>query len=145
MANTYAERKAIGQDTMARSESITQSVPGASLESTFFHEQIPAESLPPLDPESAARPPVKIKVVNGDSFATARDIMKRSPEAQGKTTVLNLASDAEPGGGWAETFYRTQVSDDSSHTLSIDHSLIIVYSRMAGRGTVLLFNPLRHA
>ncbi len=128
MANTYAERKAIGQDTMARSESITQSVPEASLESTFFHEQIPAESLPPLDPESAARPPVKVKVVNGDSFTTARDIMKRFPEAQGKTTVLNLASYAEPGGGWAETFYRTQVSDDSSHTLSIDHSLMIVYS-----------------
>lgn len=114
MATTFAERKAIGQDTIARSASIVQSVPGASLDSIFFHEQIPAESLPAPDAELASNPPVRVKVVNSDSFTVARRIMKEYPEAEGKTTVLNLASDAEPAGGWAESFYRTQVCNFES-------------------------------
>ncbi|KAI0091575.1 hypothetical protein BDY19DRAFT_1066984 [Irpex rosettiformis] len=105
MANTFAQRMAIGKDTMARSESITQSVPGASLESVFFHEQIAPESLPPPNADSTL---VRVKVVNSDSFTAARNIMKEFPKAHGGTAVLNLASDAEPAGGWAESFYRTQ-------------------------------------
>jgi hypothetical protein len=109
MANTYKQRYKIAQDTVKRTPAIVQSVPGASLESTFFAEQIPEESLPPLDPDSLARPAVKVEVINCDSFTAARNIIKELPDAEGKTAVLNLASDIEPGGGWIETLLRTQV------------------------------------
>ncbi|KAI0692493.1 hypothetical protein BC835DRAFT_1356914 [Cytidiella melzeri] len=110
MANTYQQRMAIAKDTIARTESVTQMVPGASLDSVFFHKQIPAASLPARDnaEDPATRCLVKVKVVNSDSFTAARNILKEFPEAQGKTAVLNLASDELPGGGWAESLSRTQ-------------------------------------
>lgn len=46
--------------------------------------------------------------MDSDSFTAARDIMKDNPEAQGKTTVLNLASDQLPGGGWIHSLSKTQ-------------------------------------
>ena len=144
MATTFAQRKAIGQDTIARSASIVQSVPGASLDSIFFHEQIPPESLPAPDAELASVPPVKVKVVNSDSFTVARNIMKEHPEAEGKTTVLNLASDAEPAGGWAESFYRTQVCNFESSSSVYQHLVPLTPKRSVGRSALLLVHPLRH-
>jgi hypothetical protein len=51
--------------------------------------------------------------VDSDSFTAARDIMKDNPEAWGKTTVLNLASDAFPAGGWIHSLSKTQVGRHS--------------------------------
>ena len=109
MAKKFQERKIIAKDTVDRTPAIVQSVPGASLESFFITEQITEGSLPPLDSNSSARPAVKVKVINCDSFVAARNIMKEFPDAEGKTAVLNLASDSEPGGGWYETLSVTQV------------------------------------
>ncbi|KAI0343349.1 hypothetical protein BDW22DRAFT_1356983 [Trametopsis cervina] len=105
MSSTFEGRKAIAHDTIARSESVAQSVPGASLDSVFFEQQIPADSLPAPGPDAYH---CTVKVINSDSFTAARGIIRESPNAEGKTAVLNLASDEEPGGGWVETLSRTQ-------------------------------------
>ena len=68
-------------------------------------------------------------VVDLDSFTAAMDIMKG---AQGKTTVLNVASHLFPGGGWIHSLSKTQVG--------IYHDII----HLVLRGSTLLFiHPLR--
>lgn len=71
---------------------------GASSSAMFFDSQ-----LPPLDPSKSLPEgsKAKIKVINGDTFVVAREMMGvEGKEAVGKTAVLNLASDEYPGGGW---------------------------------------------
>lgn len=110
MSPNRTQRHAIARDTIARSESITAEYlqQGASLESTFIAKQFPA-----LDPAACPYPnalPTSVDIVNSDSFALARKIMKEDPDAVGKTTVLNLASDIRIAGGWLHFMSMTQVS-----------------------------------
>lgn len=104
MSSSRKARQAIAQDTLARTEAVVEAAPGASLDSTFI-----AEQLPPLPVLDAPATPCQVKVVNGDSFSTARQIMRDHPDAQGKTSVLNLASDEVRAGGWIHTLAVTQV------------------------------------
>ncbi|KAG7097574.1 hypothetical protein E1B28_004911 [Marasmius oreades] len=107
MTPDLAKRYEISQDTISRSEAITAQYcnQGATLDSTFIDSQLPA-----LDPASCPNhPPSPVEVVNSDSFTAARNIIKRFPEAiNGKTAVLNLASDQLPGGRWDRTLSKTQ-------------------------------------
>ncbi|PSR77415.1 hypothetical protein BD289DRAFT_377780 [Coniella lustricola] len=104
---SLAERQQVCEDAIARSPDIVQSTPGASLESTF----ITLSELSPLAP--SASPNLKrnpVRVVDSDSFAAARSLLSNS-DTDGKNpkiAVLNLASDAEPGGGWRYTLSKTQ-------------------------------------
>ncbi|KAG5637143.1 hypothetical protein H0H81_005627 [Sphagnurus paluster] len=102
-----SQRQKVAQDTVARSESIIQehAVEGATLNSSF----LTLDRLPHLDHSVCPRfPPTEVKIVNGDSFSTARDIIHTTPDARGKLAVLNLASDSYRGGGWFITLSRTQ-------------------------------------
>ena len=45
-----------------------------------------------------------------NSLATARDVMKENTDTQGKTTVLNLASDLFLGSGWTCSLLKTGVN-----------------------------------
>ncbi|KAF8074645.1 hypothetical protein FPV67DRAFT_1407943 [Lyophyllum atratum] len=102
-----AQRKAIAQDTMSRSEAIVRdhAAEGATLDSSFLL----LDQLPPMDASGCPNfPPTNIEVVNSDSFTAARDIIRKLPEANGKTAVLNLASDEAPGGGWVFSLSKTQ-------------------------------------
>lgn len=101
-------RRQIAQSTIAQSESIVRShaPDGATLDSTF----LALEQLPPMDALNCPNlPPSEIQIINSDSFTAARDIIRDYPDAQGKTSVLNLASDEYRAGGWAMTLSRTQV------------------------------------
>lgn len=105
--DTYSQRRLLANDTITRSLSITSSTPGASLESTFHHEQ-----LPPLDSKSSAFPNIEktdLKILNLDAFTAARELLKEDPGAEGKIAVLNLASDVVRAGGWAHSLSKTQV------------------------------------
>lgn len=96
-------------DTIARSAPITleHAAEGASSESTFLTEK----DLPALDPSLCPGfSPSEVRVINSDSFTVARGIIKEDPSANGKVSVLNLASDEEPGGGWEFSLSKTQVS-----------------------------------
>lgn len=104
MSPTLGRRKEIAQDTIARSAAITASTPGASLESTFFSEQLPS-----LDQGKCPGLSTHLKIANIDSFSAARSISKEDPDAEGNIAVLNLASDAERGGGWVYSLSKTQV------------------------------------
>ena len=104
MPTTYSSRRKIAQDTLERTESVVQLVPGASLDSTFIAAQLSA--LPPLSTHAT---PCKVEVVNGDAFTAARQIIHDDGAAQGKTAVLNLASDELRAGGWIESLATTQV------------------------------------
>jgi hypothetical protein len=101
--STLVKRKAIAQDTVARSPAIVAETPGASEESTFV-----AEQLAPLYPESPRHGATAVRIVNSDSFTAARK-MAGASGAQDSIAVLNLASDMLPGGGWYDTLCRTQV------------------------------------
>ncbi|KAF9074398.1 hypothetical protein BDP27DRAFT_1317011 [Rhodocollybia butyracea] len=71
---------------------------GASSSATFFNSQLPR-----LDPRKSLLgvSKAKLKVINGDTFVVAREMMDvEGKESVGKTAVLNLASDEYPGGGW---------------------------------------------
>ncbi|KAL0581493.1 hypothetical protein V5O48_000536 [Marasmius crinis-equi] len=107
MAPSRLKRYEISKDTIARSEAITaqHSAQGATLDSTFISEQLPA-----LDPASCPKhPPAPVELVNLDSFTAARNIIKRFPAAANqKVAVLNLASDELPGGGWDQSLCKTQ-------------------------------------
>lgn len=103
--STHEIREKVAKDTIARSAEIVASVPGASLDSNWI-----ADQLPPLPAPATPAPPCKVQVLNADTFIVARDIMKQNPEAQGKTTVLNLASDQWRAGGWTHSLAKTQVS-----------------------------------
>ncbi|CAG5156802.1 uncharacterized protein ALTATR162_LOCUS4595 [Alternaria atra] len=98
----FATRRAICEDTIARSPSIATSTPGGSLISHFIPSQLPALSKKsPIYPNIPLQTPITIH--NSDSFALARAL-----PGSGKIGVLNLASDEEPGGGWRYTLSRTQ-------------------------------------
>ncbi|KAF5383628.1 hypothetical protein D9615_003807 [Tricholomella constricta] len=103
----YSERKVISEDTIARSQAIVQAhaAEGATLDSSF----LTLDKMPRMERSACPNfPPSEIKVVNLDSFTVARDIMRESPDARGKTTVLNLASDARRAGGWVQSLSKTQ-------------------------------------
>ncbi|KAJ7080730.1 hypothetical protein B0H15DRAFT_743299, partial [Mycena belliarum] len=111
---TVEERKRIARDTIYRTaEMISQfRKGGASAESTFFSNQ-----LPPLESlgdgaSGLTQPEVEINVINSDSYISARTILAETSQANGKTAVLNLASDEEPAGGWIHSFTRTQARFD---------------------------------
>ncbi|KAJ7261900.1 hypothetical protein C8J57DRAFT_1450840 [Mycena rebaudengoi] len=105
---TLGKRQQIYKDTVSRAvEIVNQNAQdGASLDSTFFPNQLAA--LIPGDAPLEVGGAVEISVINSDSFTAARDIISRNPEAKGKTAVLNLASDAQPAGGWTYSLSRTQ-------------------------------------
>lgn len=107
-SSTFAGRKRIADDTLARAKSIVKehAADGASLSSTFIDDQL--EPLAPIDEPSGKFPLSKVEVVNSDAFTLARKIIAEDIEAKGKTAVLNLASDEAPGGGWLYSLSRTQ-------------------------------------
>jgi Uncharacterized protein conserved in bacteria (DUF2263) len=82
----------------------TASTPGATTTSTFISSQLLA-----LDPTRCPHHPrSKISVMNTDMFAAARSILQMAGDGvRGRTTVLNLASDEERGGGGAYTLSKT--------------------------------------
>lgn len=103
-SRTPKGRQAIADDTLSRTQAVLEAMPSGSLDSTFIEEQ-----LPPLHKDrSPNHPPTLIKVINSDSFAAARNIVRETPEAQDKIAVLNLASDEHRAGGWIHTLSRTQ-------------------------------------
>ncbi|KAK6434856.1 hypothetical protein LTR95_008954 [Oleoguttula sp. CCFEE 5521] len=103
MLNLAARQRAC-EDTITRTPSIaaTSSTPSLILSSTF----IPS-LLPPLIPSHPLYPSLtrpQIKIHNSDTFALARTL----PFSQGKTGVLNLASETRRAGGWRHTLSTTQ-------------------------------------
>jgi hypothetical protein len=104
---TFAERKAIAEDTVDRMKDVIKqhAREGATASSTFIRDQ-----LDPLDPSKSPNAPTPvIEVINCDAFTLARRLISEIPEAKGKTAVLNLASDAHPAGGWIISLSKTQV------------------------------------
>ncbi|KAH8105984.1 hypothetical protein BXZ70DRAFT_1004276 [Cristinia sonorae] len=121
--SSWSLRKKISEDTLARIPAILHEVREGSSDSTFISEQ-----LPPLPKEKCPNhPPTKIRVLNTDSFTAARNIMRNAVEAgdnaDGKVAVLNLASDLQPGGGWAQTLSRTQASSSTEEALCYSSTL----------------------
>lgn len=100
--SSIPKRRKVLIDTIERSADIVRSTPGASQESTYMPGQLPVLS-PSASPNLKRNP---VRVVDSDSFAAARSILASNPAA--KVTVLNLASDVEPGGGWQYTVGQTQ-------------------------------------
>ena len=107
MLSQYQKLEEIAQDTVRRTEDVLRAVPEGSRESTFVSSQLPPLTPPPNFADLA---PLKIEVLNIDSFTAARNIINEIPEARGQTAVLNLASDAYRAGGWLETLCTTQAS-----------------------------------
>jgi len=106
--SSWSTRRKISEDTLDRIPAILHEVRKGSADSTFISEQ-----LPPLPSDKRPNhPPSNIRVINSDSFTAARDIIRnataKGETAEGKMAVLNLASDLEPGGGWAYTLSKTQ-------------------------------------
>ncbi|KAG6811442.1 hypothetical protein H0H92_007359 [Tricholoma furcatifolium] len=102
-------RRLISQDTIARSETIIgdHKTEGATADSEFLS----LDQLPPLDssdPEFPNCGSPRVRLLNSDSFTAARDIFDNAVDAFSKTTVLNLASDEFPAGGWVTTLTKTQ-------------------------------------
>jgi hypothetical protein len=105
--STVAKRKQIAEDTLARAASIVDSTPGASSDGIFIDSQLP-ELNQALNPRYGE---TDVLIVNSDSYTAARKIARSVCEdVQGKIAVLNLASDAFPGGGWKVSLSRTQAS-----------------------------------
>ncbi|KAJ3711267.1 hypothetical protein DFJ43DRAFT_1161806 [Lentinula guzmanii] len=105
---TWQQRRAVCQDTIARSATITTeyAAQGATLDSTFISEQLPP--LPTLS-GADAHSPKPLSIINSDSFTLARNLIEEDPDnATGRIAVLNLASDQRPGGGWDITLSKTQ-------------------------------------
>lgn len=104
-------RAACATDTLARADEIVASTPGASLASEFLRNA----DLPKLKQKEKSlpwpnHPPSPILVVNSDSYTLARRLHNEQTEPKSKIAVLNLASDALPGGGWVRSLSRTQAS-----------------------------------
>lgn len=95
----------IAKDTVERSQSIIEVTEGASTESTFIPDQLPVLN-PASSPHFAAP---ELQVNSLDAFTTARNVLAKNPELNGKLAVLNLASDQYRAGGWLETLCVTQV------------------------------------
>ncbi len=136
MAPSFAQRSRIATDTLERIEAILHAVPEGSLDSTF----IKGPELPPLTKISDEQT-TTISVINSDAFTAARDIMRRFPDARGKTAVLNLASDLYRAGGWTETLSCTQVVFTATSLVRLKE-LTIQY---IGRGPLLLLHAISHA
>ncbi|KAJ6460981.1 hypothetical protein C8R45DRAFT_1028847 [Mycena sanguinolenta] len=104
MTLNVGQRRLIAKDTIHRSPAIVMEhkEQGASADSIFIRNQLPA-----LEPKSM-NPPSAIEVINSDSFAAARKLLAIDPEAAGHTAVLNLASDILPAGPWLEVMTTTQ-------------------------------------
>lgn len=97
-----ATRRKICDETVSLAASIAKETPGGSLRSVFIPSQ-----LPPLDKQHPSFPALTLKLVeihNSDAFELARTL----GPSKGKIGVLNLASNAEPGGGWRYTLSKTQ-------------------------------------
>ncbi|KZV69262.1 hypothetical protein PENSPDRAFT_633246 [Peniophora sp. CONT] len=110
MSDTEARRR-IAMDTLARTEMIIASTPGASADSRFIAPPPDTTDyrnpLPPLNPSACPRhPPTSVYVDGRDSFVCARDILRTKPTA--RVAVLNLASDERRAGGWLDYLTRTQ-------------------------------------
>ncbi|TCD70395.1 hypothetical protein EIP91_003476 [Steccherinum ochraceum] len=95
-----ASLRAIATDTVSRIPFILEEVREGSLDSTFVEQQLPM-----LTPDGCPNhSPSKVSVVNLDAFTAAREMMKKAIErgesVQRKVTVLNLANDRYPAGGW---------------------------------------------
>ncbi|KAF9020739.1 hypothetical protein BDZ89DRAFT_1072044 [Hymenopellis radicata] len=109
-SNSWKFRYKIAKDTISRSEAlVAQHAPdGASIESQFISEQLPAldAELCPL-PGHTSSP---VEIVNADAFALARRIIAQdmTGTAKGNIAVLNLASDIVRAGGWEGSLTRTQ-------------------------------------
>jgi len=103
-----ATLRQICEDTISRSTTITSTTPGSTLTSTFIPSQLPRLCrTSPNYPNLTLTTPIEIH--NSDSFALARVLDAHSADASnGKTGVLNLASDEAPGGGWRYTLSKTQ-------------------------------------
>lgn len=103
-----ATRRHICEDTIARSEAITSSTAGASLDSSF----VSATSYSTLLESDPTFPNLKLetpfKVLDSDTFAAAHNMVATDPALRGKVAVLSLASDVEPAGGWRYTLSATQ-------------------------------------
>lgn len=109
-APDISQRRKIAKDTIARTDGIIahHASQGATVDSVFISEQLPhLDSLADLKP---GYQPTAVRVVNADAFATAREIMRKHPDAREmKTAVLNLASDIFRAGGWETVLSTTQV------------------------------------
>ncbi|KAH6889077.1 hypothetical protein BKA70DRAFT_1121247 [Coprinopsis sp. MPI-PUGE-AT-0042] len=103
-----AHRKIIAQDTVSRATKVISehSTQAATADSSFVSGQLPAldESKNPKFPSSG------VDVVNSDAFAAARRLAASIPDSKGKISVLNLASDQRPGGGWLYSLSKTQAT-----------------------------------
>lgn len=129
----FLELGIIAKDTCERSQSIIEATQGATAESEFIPDQ-----LPPLDPASSpyfSTP--EFQVNNLDAFTTARNVLSKNPEFQGKLAVLNLASDQYRAGGWLSTLCVTQVG------VSMDDQILGSFI-CAGRSPLLLFHLVRN-
>lgn len=138
-ASTFAGRKQIAEDTRSRFKIIIKehASAGASLSSTFIDGQV--EPLSPLAESSDKFPGSTVEVVNSDAFTLARTIIAEDNGAKGKTTVLNLASDEAPAGGWLYSLSKTQVCPNSllEHRGSANRLRLIP---LIGRGSMLLLH-----
>ncbi|KAJ3996155.1 hypothetical protein F5050DRAFT_1808013 [Lentinula boryana] len=106
---TLQQRRAVCQDTIARSATITteHAAQGATLDSTFISEQLPP--LPSTLSGADVHSPKPLLIINSDSFTVARNLIEEDPDnATGRIAVLNLASDQRPGGGWDMSLSKTQ-------------------------------------
>lgn len=97
----------IAQDTVKRSKSIIaeHASEGATIDSTFYPDQLAV-----LEPLNTPKEKHLIQILNSDAFTAARKLLDEHPNARGSVAVLNLASDAHPGGGWLSSLSRTQAS-----------------------------------
>ncbi len=95
-----------GPDIVRVDSEIARGTPGAITDSVFIKSQLPAISSSPEAanypscPHLSRRP---IRVLNGDTFAIARQLIHESARTNGKIAVLNLASGESTSGGWNGT------------------------------------------
>jgi hypothetical protein len=104
-----AGRKLIADDTLARAKRIIKdhASEGATSSSAFIDGQL--DPLAQIDTSKGEASASAVEVVNCDAFTVARKLIAEEPGAKGKTTVLNLASDEAPAGGWLISLSKTQV------------------------------------
>ncbi|KAK7453524.1 hypothetical protein VKT23_011804 [Stygiomarasmius scandens] len=106
--DSKAQRNHLAWDTIKRSPGIVSEHidEGATEASTFYPDQMPSLEL--STPPYPDQEPSIVEIINTDSFRAARNILASDADAQGKTTVLNLASDIIPAGPWLRDLTKTQ-------------------------------------
>ncbi|OAQ64122.1 mitochondrial chaperone BCS1 [Pochonia chlamydosporia 170] len=97
-----ANLAAVARETKAKLPDILKELPNIQAAKS---EALYLNSLPPLQASDCPRrtPSGKtmIKIVNDDSFNAAIDLAaSKYPASPGRVAVLNMASHANPGGGW---------------------------------------------